>query len=74
MLSRYAKAITAFISGFAVPFAGALTATSDQGNTVTSGEWITALVAGTVAGFAVAAIPNKPPKGQPSDPGMSEQG
>lgn len=72
--SRYAKAIAAFVSAFAVPFAGALTETSDHGNIVTQGEWITALVAGLVGGFAVAAIPNRPPAGQPSDPGVSEQG
>ena len=74
MLSRYAKAFTAFVTAFAVPFAGAVTATSDAGSNVTQGEWITALVAGLVAGFATAAIPNKPPKGQPSDPAISEQG
>jgi len=74
MLSRYAKAVTAFVTAFAVPFAGALTTTSDSGNSVTQGEWITSIVAGLVAAFAVAAVPNRPPKGQPSDPAVSEQG
>ena len=59
--ARYAKAFTAFVSAFAVPFAGALTESSDSGNTVTSGEWITAVVAGLVGGFAVAAVPNRKP-------------
>lgn len=74
MLSRYAKAVTAFVSGFAVPFAGGLTESSDAGTSLTQGEWITAVVGGIVAAFAVAAIPNRPPKGQPSDPAVSEQG
>ncbi|HZY09474.1 MAG TPA: hypothetical protein VFE69_17075 [Ilumatobacteraceae bacterium] len=73
MLSRYAKAVTAFITGFSVPFAGALTASSDAGTSVTQGEWLTALVGGVVACLAVAAIPNRPPKNQLADPDMSEQ-
>ena len=73
MLSRYAKAFTAFVSAFAVPFAGALTESSDQGNVATQGEWVTAIVAGLLAAFAVAAVPNRPPKGEVSDPGVSEQ-
>jgi len=74
MLSRYAKAVTAFVTAFAVPFAGAVTTSSDQGSTVTQGEWITSIVAGLVAAFAVAAVPNRPPKGQAADPTVSEQG
>jgi hypothetical protein len=71
---RYAKALTAFVSGFAVPFAGALTESSDAGVTVTQGEWLTAVVGGLVAGFLVGAVPNRPPVGEAADPGISEQG
>lgn len=74
MLSRYAKALTAAITAAAVPLGGAVTASSDQGSTITQGEWITTIVAAIVAGFAVAAVPNRPPKGRPSDPAISEQG
>lgn len=56
---RYLKAFVAAVTAFGVPFAGALTETSDKGATVTAGEWITALVAGVVAGVGVAVAKNK---------------
>ena len=63
-MARIAKALTAAVSAFAVPFAGALTATSDAGQSVTTGEWATAVVAAVVAGFATYAVRNAPAKGE----------
>jgi hypothetical protein len=65
-VARIAKSLVAAVTAFGVPFAGALTASSDQGGTVTQGEWTTALVAAVVAGLAVWAVPNAQP---PAGPG-----
>jgi hypothetical protein len=73
MPRRYAKALVALLSGFAVPFLGALTESSDRGSSLTSGEWATAVLGALIAGATVWATPNKPPKGEAADPHMSEQ-
>jgi hypothetical protein len=74
MPRRYAKAIVAALSGFAVPFLGALTESSDKGSSLTAGEWATAIIGALIAGLTVYAAPNKPPKGEAADPRISEQG
>lgn len=56
--ARIRKALVAAASAFAVPFLGALTDSSDQGQTVTQGEWSTALIAAVLAGFAVFWVKN----------------
>lgn len=61
-MKEYAKSFAAFVSAAAVPLAGALTESSDHGSTVTSGEWLTSVVAGLVAAAAVWSIPNRPPE------------
>ena len=70
---RYAKAIF----GFVVPLAGALLLAlatgSPGGDNITQSELIGAVLTAIVTGGAVFAVPNKPPKGELRDPGVSEQ-
>jgi hypothetical protein len=63
-VAPYYKAVT----GFAVPFLGsvgfALTAGSEAGSAVTTGEWVQSVVLGLVGGGAVFSVPNKDPRAQ----------
>jgi hypothetical protein len=69
-VTRYAKTIVA-----SVPFLiAALKVLSDAlgDGTVSGQEWIAVTIA-ALGAVGVWAIPNKPPAGQPADPGVSEQ-
>jgi hypothetical protein len=61
-VAPYYKAVT----GLVVPFLGsvgfALTDASAGGSTITTGEWVQALVLGLVGGGTVFSIPNKDPQ------------
>jgi hypothetical protein len=63
-IAPYYKAVV----GFAVPFLSqiiaALLGTSDGGSSVTTSEWLTAVVTSLVAGGVVFAVPNKDPNAE----------
>ena len=56
----YAKAVLAFIVPGAVTIGTAVTDSSAGGTTITSAEWVTAIVACVVTAGAVYAVPNTP--------------
>lgn len=66
-LKPYAKAFAAFL----VPFAGQVVAAmqdgSQGGSTITSTEWVTAVLTSLVASGAVFGIPNRDPLGVKQD-------
>jgi len=66
--SRYAKAIVAVLIAALTALQAALT--DDR---VTNNEWIIIALA-VVGAVSVFAVPNRPPKGEASDPAISEQG
>lgn len=66
--TEYAKALVAALIGFL----SALIPVTDNG--LTSTEVLTAVLAGLVALSATYVVPNKPPRGQPARPDVSEQG
>jgi len=59
---QYWKAILGFIVPGAVIIGSAVTSNSDGGTTITSSEWVTAIVAMIVTGGAVAAKANAVPE------------
>lgn len=65
-MSRFSKAIVAFLTSL-----GTWGATSFADNGVSSVEWF-ALLGVAVATYAVYAVPNTPPPGEPRDPNVSE--
>lgn len=66
---HYWKAILAFIVPGAVIIGSAVTGDSDGGSTITTAEWVTAVVAMIVTGGAVAAGPANAPKETPAPAG-----
>ena len=54
------KAIVAFVTPGVVVLSSAILATSDGGDTITSNEWITALVASLVSSVGVWTVRQKP--------------
>jgi hypothetical protein len=66
-LKPYMKAVAAFL----VPFAGQVVAAmqdgSQGGSTITSQEWLTAVLTSIVASGAVFTVPNKDPLGIKQD-------
>ena len=71
---RYWKGILGFAMPGLVVVGSAITGASDGGSRVTTYEWVTAALACLITGGAVTAKSNVPPKGQPSDPNVSEVG
>ncbi len=67
-MSRYAKTIVAVLVAALTSLQAAI---SDD--RVTNNEWIIIALA-ALGAVGVYALPNTPPKGQPSDPNVSEQG
>jgi hypothetical protein len=68
---HYWKAIIAFLVPGAVVIGSAVTSGSDGGTSITSAEWVTAVVAMIITGGAVAAGPaNAPaePTAPPAEP------
>jgi hypothetical protein len=66
---HYWKAIIAFLVPGAVVIGSAVTSGSDGGTSITSAEWVTAVVAMIVTGGAVAAGPaNAPEHTTPAPP------
>lgn len=66
-IAPYYKAITAFVVPFLTQIVAAMTDASDGGSTITSSEWLTALLTSLVAGGVVFAVPNKDPMAQHQD-------
>ena len=58
-LAPYWKAFVAFLAPGAVVLVSAVTASSAGGESVTSGEWVTALCATVITAAGVYATPNK---------------
>jgi hypothetical protein len=59
-ISKYWKAIVGFVAPGAVFIGSAVTVGSEGGSTITTSEWVTALVACVVTAAGVAAVSNKP--------------
>ena len=75
----YLKALFGFLTPGAVVLGSAVTETSQAGTTITSAEWVTAIVACIVTGSLVFAVPNKDPRGTHQEestqpPGRHERG
>lgn len=66
-IKPYIKALVAFVTPGAVLIGAAVTEASEGGSTITTSEWVTALVACLVTSGAVYRIPNKDPKGEHQD-------
>lgn len=62
-VGKYWKAVVAFVGPGAVVIGSSLTAGSDGGSKITTGEWVTALIACVVTSAGVYAAKNKPPAG-----------
>lgn len=66
-MSRYAKTIAALLAAI-----GTWGVTAFDNGSATSAEWFGLIIAlGGV--FAVWAVPNSPPEGEPADPDVSER-
>ena len=63
-IAPYYKAVAGLLVPFLTAIGVALTAGSDNGSTITGNEWITAIVAGLLAGGVVFAVPNKDPNAE----------
>lgn len=63
----YLKALVAFVVPGAVVLGSAVTDASDGGATITTAEWVTALVACIVTSGAVYQAPNRDPRAQHQD-------
>jgi hypothetical protein len=61
-IAPYYKAVAALLVPFLTAIGVALTEGSDDGSAITGNEWITAIVAGLLAGGVVFAVPNKDPQ------------
>lgn len=59
-LKPYAKAIVGFIAPGAVVIGNAVLDSSAGGEHITTGEWVTAVVAAIVTAAAVWRVPNRP--------------
>lgn len=59
-VGRYWKAIVGFVAPGAVLIGSAVMEGSAGGERITTGEWVTALVACVVTSAGVAAVSNKP--------------
>lgn len=66
-LAPYYKAVVAFFAPGAVVIGSAVTDSSRGGESITSGEWVTALVACVVTAAAVYGTPNRDPEGDHQD-------
>jgi hypothetical protein len=61
-VAPYLKAVVGFIAPGAVTLGSAVLEVSDGGATITTAEWITALVACVVTSAAVYGTPNRDPE------------
>lgn len=59
-IAPYWKAVLGFVTPGAVIIGSSVLETSDGGTTITSAEWVAAIVAMIVTGGAVYAVPNEP--------------
>lgn len=66
-IAPYWKAVAGFLTPGAVILGGAVLEVSDGGTTITTAEWVTALVAVIVTGGAVYGAPNLDPTGEHQD-------
>lgn len=66
-LAPYYKALVAFVAPGAVAIGTAVTEGSQGGSSITSAEWISALVACVVTSAAVYGTPNRDPEGDHQD-------
>jgi hypothetical protein len=71
-ITRYWKGVLAAVTAVAVTVVQAIQAQSNDG-TWTKEDTIVVVLA-FLGAIAVYATPNTPPKGEPADPNMSEQG
>jgi predicted membrane-bound mannosyltransferase len=70
--SEVVKAVVGFVAPAAVVIGSSVTSASDGGSTITQAEIVTAVVAAIVTSAGVFGFKNKPAKGQPSKPDVSE--
>lgn len=61
-IAPYYKAVTGLLVPFLTSIGAALVSSSEGGSSITTNEWIAAVVVGLVAGGAVFAVPNKDPE------------
>jgi hypothetical protein len=71
-LSEVSKTIAGFLVPAATVLVSAVTGPSDGGSTITTAEWVTAACAAVITAGTVFGVTNKPAKGQPSKPDVSE--
>lgn len=69
-MNRYAKFLAALIPVLVIGLNNLSDALGD--GAVSSEEWV-ALSVAVLSAVLVYAVPNRPPAGQPADPGISEQ-
>jgi hypothetical protein len=60
-IAPYYKALTAFLVPFLTQVVASMTEASEGGQTITTSEWLTALVTSLIAGGVVFAVPNRDP-------------
>ena len=66
-VAPYFKALVGFVAPGAVVIGSAVVESSPAGQTITGGEWVTAVVACIVTGAAVYRTPNRDPEGEHQD-------
>lgn len=66
-IAPYYKAVVAFLVPFLTQIVAALATQSDGGSSITTSEWLTALLTSLAAGGVVFAVPNKDPQAQHQD-------
>jgi hypothetical protein len=71
-LSEVSKTIAGFLVPAATVLISAVTSPSDGGSTITNAEWVTAACAAIITAGTVFGVKNKPAKGQPAKPDVSE--
>lgn len=66
-VAPYWKAVVGFITPGAVVIGSAVLEGSDGGATITTAEWVTAIVACVITAGGVWAVPNRDPSGEHQD-------
>ena len=66
-IKPYAKAVAAFLAPAAVALTSAVQDASAGGDTITTGEWVTAACACFITAGMVFAVPNRDPQARHQD-------